>query len=110
MGIDSMTDVYIPTNKDFGFVRFGSYEAATRAEKRCQGLEVHGTVVELKLSKSEKRGGGLVASPLPPVGKGYGGKGCGGFGKGYGYYDAWGPPPPAPCAGGSASRGGKSSS
>lgn len=68
VGVDTMTDVYIPPSKDFGFVRFASHEEAATAAKRCQGLKVFGTLVDLKLSKTEKRGSAVAELPPPAAG------------------------------------------
>jgi len=65
-GVESMTDVYIPPGRDFGFVRFATYEEAEQARQGCNPLRVRGASVELKVSTSEKRAvGQQLAPPLP---------------------------------------------
>lgn len=62
-GIDSMTDVYVPDHKGFGFARFSTYEEATRALEACEGLEIDGRPVELKLSAGKARNKGGAPAP-----------------------------------------------
>eukprot|EP00411_Alexandrium_monilatum_P058817 CAMPEP_0175498844 /NCGR_PEP_ID=MMETSP0096-20121207/5520_1 /TAXON_ID=311494 /ORGANISM="Alexandrium monilatum, Strain CCMP3105" /LENGTH=225 /DNA_ID=CAMNT_0016800877 /DNA_START=31 /DNA_END=706 /DNA_ORIENTATION=+ len=54
-GVDSMTDVYLPPGRDYGFVRFRGFAEADRAMQACSRLEVGGSPVELKLSTTAKR-------------------------------------------------------
>mmetsp|Transcript_74686 Transcript_74686/g.216731 ORF Transcript_74686/g.216731 Transcript_74686/m.216731 type:complete len:743 (-) Transcript_74686:169-2397(-) len=53
-GVENMSDVYVPPGKDFGFVRFRSREEAVEALELCRDMRMQGSVLELKLSKSEK--------------------------------------------------------
>jgi len=70
-GIETMTDVYIPPGRDFGFVRFASHKEADRAMQRCASdLRVMGANVTLKLSTAAKRAVGQQASVMPPLHRG----------------------------------------
>mmetsp|Transcript_1267 Transcript_1267/g.3585 ORF Transcript_1267/g.3585 Transcript_1267/m.3585 type:complete len:795 (-) Transcript_1267:175-2559(-) len=70
-GVETMTDIYIPPNKDFGFIRFATYAEAEDAMRHCGAFTVQGARVELKLSISEKRSVGMgrpaAALPQQPV-------------------------------------------
>jgi len=52
-GIDSMTDVYIPQGRRFGFLRFAS-AAEGKLAMQCR-VSIHGQVLELQLASSKKR-------------------------------------------------------
>lgn len=70
-GVNTMSDVYAPPGKNFGFIRFGTEEDAVAASQlTANGLTVRGQKVEARLSDTEKHKRD--------------GKGCfgGGWGKG----------------------------
>jgi len=52
-GVETMTDVYLPPGKAFGFVRFATHEDADYALSRVQGLELHGTQLTFQASENE---------------------------------------------------------
>lgn len=78
-GVDTMTDVYIPPGKGFGFVRFMSMGEVDQALEQCEGLRCGDNELELKASSTEKRSSPSVSMMAGP---GFGPSGCGG---GYGY-------------------------
>lgn len=68
-GVTNMSDVYIPGKaKGFGFVRFTSPEQVDAAMEICQGLQLGGRDLELKVSQIEKRGSAAAAPPSVGVG------------------------------------------
>lgn len=92
-GVETMTDVYIPAGRGFGFVRFASFDEVHAALEMCEGLAFGDSLLELKASSTEKRGGTAPAAlggggPIiagPPAKGSKGGWGPGGLGSdGYG--------------------------
>jgi len=89
-----MTDAYVPAGKNFGFIRFKTYEEAYDAT-RYAGIQIHGRTVEMELAEGQKRSqgegpgdsmkGGYYGKAEPFSKGGYYGKGDP-YGKGpYGY-------------------------
>lgn len=78
-------DVYIPKDRDFGFVRFGQEEEAAAAQEAMDGTEIMGTAVHVSFARNRDRDGAEQAGQRrrPP---------SPGRGEGDGYSDN---PPPA---------------
>ncbi len=87
-GVTSMTDIFVPNGKVYGFVRFSSMEDAQFCMKACQGLELQGQAVTVEFAESEKRksfekrGGGDMMSMMNMMSMMM--KGQGDWGKGWG--------------------------
>ncbi len=94
-GITSMTDVFVPNGKVFGFVRFPNKKDADLCMQACQGLELGGQAVTVEFAKNEqgrasgKGGKGDMMSMMNMMmmmqggwGKGWG-KGKGGWSSPY---------------------------
>jgi len=89
LGVEAMSDVYIPPGKDFGFVRFLSWDEAEHAMQLVEGrgLTLQGHPLEVKLSNTEKRASGSQGVLAGKSGSGKSpSKGCSGCGN-------WGPDP-----------------
>lgn len=72
-GVTTMTDVYVPPGRGFGFVRFATGEEADAAAHICTDLHIRGSPVDLKLSNQEKNKS-ASGGPAPA----FAWKGCGG--------------------------------
>lgn len=71
-GLDTMTDVYVPGGKSFGFLRFAKLSDA-QAAMQCAGMLINGSPITCELAEGDKRSSEEMA---------YGSSGKGGFGKG----------------------------
>jgi len=80
-GVSTITDVYVPGGRGFAFVRFGSQDDAEDALEKCQGLDLDGQEMELKISKSEKRGIAPMAPAPAPRGNIFADARGGGYGQ-----------------------------